>query len=102
MNPARIFNQLNSRELRTLILMGIISLCCVIGWLFFSPSGILAYYNVKKQLAEVHSENEQLKEKNRLLQEKIDKIQNDPAFLEQLARKDYNLLKKDELLFTFK
>ncbi len=102
MDPAKTFKQLNNRELRTLILIGILSLCCVIVWLFLSPKGILAYYNLKKQLIVVSNENEQLKQENRQLQEKIEKIQKDPAFLEQVARKEYDLLKKDEILFKFK
>ena len=102
MDLAKILNQLNSKEFRTLILITVLSGCSVIAWLFFSPNGIVTYYHLRKQIETVKAENEQLREENRLLQQKIDKIKNDPAYLEELARKEYNMLKKDELLFEFK
>lgn len=102
MDLTKIFKQLNSKELRTLILVTILSVCAVTAWLFFSPNGILTYYHLKKQIEAVKAENEQLKEENRLLQQKIAKIKNDPAYLEELARQEYDLLKKNELVFEFK
>ncbi|MFZ5770424.1 MAG: FtsB family cell division protein [Thermodesulfobacteriota bacterium] len=102
MHLAKIIKQLNSKEHRTLILVSILSGFAVIAWLFFSPNGILTYYHLKKQIEAVKAENDQLKEENRLLQQKIDKIKNDPAYLEELARRDYDLLKKNELVFEFK
>ncbi|MCK9296086.1 MAG: septum formation initiator family protein [Desulfobulbaceae bacterium] len=102
MDLAKIIKQLNSKELRTLILLSILSGCAVIAWLFFAPNGIVTYYHLQEQIAAVKAENEQLKEENRLLQQKIDKIKNDPAYLEDLARREYDLLKKNELVFEFK
>ncbi|MCJ7602230.1 MAG: septum formation initiator family protein [Desulfobulbaceae bacterium] len=102
MDLAKIIKQFNSKELRTLILVSILSVCAVTAWLLFAPNGILTDYHLKKQIEAVKAENEQLKEENRLLQQKIDKIKNDPAYLEELARKEYNLLKKNELVFEFK
>lgn len=102
MDLSKIIKQFNSKELRTLILVSILSVCAVTAWLLFSPNGILTYYHLKQQIEAVKAENEQLKEENRLLQQKIDKIKNDPAYLEELARKEYNLLKKNELVFEFK
>jgi cell division protein FtsB len=102
MDLAKIIKQFNSKELRTLILVCILSVCAVTAWLLFSPNGILTYYHLKHQIEAVKAENERLKEENLLLQQKIDKIKNDPAYLEELARKEYNLLKKNELVFEFK
>lgn len=102
MDPAKIIKQLNSKEKRTLVLLCLLSLGAVSSWLLFSPNGILALLDVKKQVAAVKAENELLKEENRLLQQKIDRIRNDPAFLEDLARREYDLLKKNEAVFEFK
>jgi cell division protein FtsB len=102
MDLSKIIKQFNSKELRTLILVSILSVCTVTAWLLFSPNGILTYYHLKKQIEAVKAENERLKEENLLLQQKIDKIKNDPAYLEELARKEYDLIKKNELIFEFK
>jgi cell division protein FtsB len=101
MDPAKIIKQLNSKEKRTLVLLGLLSFGAVCGWLLFSPNGILALLEVKKQVAAVKAENEQLTEENRLLQQKIDRIKNDPAYLEEIARREYKLLKKNEAVFEF-
>ncbi|MEW6290624.1 MAG: septum formation initiator family protein [Thermodesulfobacteriota bacterium] len=102
MDLKKIIKQLNSKELRTLILVSILSVSAAAAWLIFSPNGILTYYHLKKQIEAVKAENDLLKEENRQLQQKIDKIKNDPAYLEELARQEYDLLKKNELVFEFK
>ncbi|MBI4792366.1 MAG: septum formation initiator family protein [Deltaproteobacteria bacterium] len=102
MDPTKIIKQLNSKEKRTLVLLCMLALGALGCWLLFSPNGILAFFDVKKQVAAVKAENELLKEENRLLQLKIDRIKNDPAFLEELARREYDLLKKNEAVFEFK
>ncbi|MBI5557849.1 MAG: septum formation initiator family protein [Deltaproteobacteria bacterium] len=102
MDLKKIFRHLNKTEMRALVLVGILSLCAAGAWLFFSNNGILAYHNLQQRIATVQAENEQLKEENRQLQQKIDKIKNDPAYLEETARRDYDLLKKDEVIFEFK
>ena len=46
--------------------------------------------------------NEELRQENQVLKEEIDKIQNDPEYLEEVARKKFGLIKKNELIFNFR
>ncbi len=102
MDPKKKNNPLNSRELRLLVLVGFLSVSVAAAWLIFSPDGIPTYINMKKQLLELKTENQRLQEENRLLRTKIDTITTDPAYLEEVARQDFHLLKKDEIVFEFR
>jgi len=43
-----------------------------------------------------------LEAKNKALQEEINRLENDPAYLEEKARKEYGMLKENEVLYIFK
>lgn len=74
----------------------------IIAWLLFAPDmGLISLYQQKKKLKKVESERAALLEQNKKLQLEIELIKNDNAHLEQLARKEHNLMKKDEVVFDF-
>lgn len=102
MKPNQNTRQLNRKEQRLLILLCFLCLCALVSWLFFSSEGILRYHSVKKELDIIQAENEELKEENRLLKEKFDKLTNDPKYFEEIARDKYKLLRKDEVVFEFR
>ena len=72
-------------------------------WLLFSPSmGVVALLKQRRVLHALELENQELKKANAAMRQDIDRIKNDPAYLEELARsKDYGLLKENETVFEF-
>lgn len=71
-------------------------------WVMLSPgSGLLAIWRKRSELKNLQQQNALLEEENTQLQKGIDKLQNDPAHLEEVARREYNLLKKNERVFEF-
>ena len=46
-------------------------------------------------------ENKEIEEKNGALQKDIERIQNDPDYLEKVARDKYGLLRENEMVFEF-
>ena len=71
-------------------------------WVIFSPgSGLLAIWKKRSQLNNLQQQNLVIEAENAQLQKEIDKLQNDPAFLEEVARREHNLLKKNERVFEF-
>lgn len=102
MSRSKTPKKLNQTERRLLFLTASLCLCLTALWLLFSPNSIFTYYNVKKELETVLAKNAQLEEENEKLRLKIKKIQSDPSYLEEIARKDYDLLKKNEVVFEFK
>ena len=72
-------------------------------WIVFAPNrGIYALHKAKQEIFRLQSENEKLAAKNKELQEEIDRLQDDPTYLEEKARKDYGMLKENEMLYIFK
>jgi len=64
----------------------------------FSPKGLPEFLKlliVKKALEEEITE---LKEQNKLLQEELRKIKNDPLYLEHLARSQLGMIRDGEIL----
>ena len=72
-------------------------------WIIFAPNrGIVSLYRTKAEIAKLLAENRRLAEENQELQNEINRMQEDPAYLEEKARKEYGLLKENEVLYIFK
>jgi cell division protein FtsB len=63
---------------------------------------MLALHRAQKEVERLQAENLRMAEENRLLQQEVKRLQSDPAYLEDKARKEYGLLKENELLYLFK
>ncbi len=71
-------------------------------WLIFSPgSGLLAIWAEKKQAQGLEAETANLLRDNSELQAEIEKMKSDPAHLEEVARRDFGLLKPNERVYDF-
>lgn len=70
-------------------------------WLFFAPNGLVRYYRIQQEVELVKSETASLEEQNRTLAEDVGRLKNDPAYLEDVARKEYGLIRKNEMIFDF-
>jgi len=57
-----------------------------------------SYYNTYKTLKFYQSEINRLKEENRILAEKIEKIKNDPYYVEKILREEYGMIKNGEFV----
>ncbi len=77
-------------------------LCMALGlWVYFSPYGARNYLSLEDELNKVSSEVKILQRQNSNLREEINKIKHDPDYLKKIARHNYNLLKKNEMIFDF-
>jgi cell division protein FtsB len=71
-------------------------------WVVFAPgSGIVTLVKKRSELNRLQKEKAQLEQQIGALQEDIDRLQNDPAYLEDIARRKYGLLKKNEKVYDF-
>jgi cell division protein FtsB len=52
-------------------------------------------------LKKVQQETAQIEQHINELQNEIDRLNNDPSYLEDIARKEYGLLKKNEKVYDF-
>lgn len=96
-------HKFSSREKKQLYYIGLILALLLILWIIFAPQrGMLALHRSQEELLRLQADNKRLEEENRLLQEEINRLQNDPEYLEEKARKDYGMLKENEVLYIFK
>jgi len=71
-------------------------------WILFSPgTGLLSLMRHRAELGRLQEKTAELEKENNDLQKEIDRLQNDPGYLEKVARKEYGLLKKNERVFDF-
>ncbi len=87
---------------RSLWGVGLILAVFFLFWILFAPGrGFLQYRKLQRDRASLAQENRQLQKKNIELSEEIKRLQTDDAYLEQVARKKYGLLRKNEAVYEF-
>lgn len=71
-------------------------------WVVFAPHiGILAYLQKKSRFRSLEEKTVQLEQSNTSLSNEIERLKNDPAYLEDVARREQGLLKKNEYIYDF-
>ena len=84
---------------RIFILLGTVAFL----WLVFAPNrGFVHYQRLKNQVDALARENKVLAERNDQLRKEIERLQTDEAYLEELARQKYDLLRENETVYKFK
>jgi len=98
-----MLSKYSSREKKQLYAIGLFLVLLLILWIILAPNrGLLALYRSKQEIMRLEAENSRLAEENKALQEEINRLQTDPTYLEEKARKEYGMLKENEVLYIFK
>ncbi len=72
-------------------------------WMIFAPtSGVLDIIMNHNEVEKLQAENQRLEAENKALRKELIRLQDDPAYLEEKARKEYGMLKENEVLYIFK
>jgi cell division protein FtsB len=77
----------------------VVLILCTIFIFVFDKGG--QYVKVRSQNALLTSEVEDLQKQNKALKDEIGKLKNDQGYIEEVARHEYGLLKKNEIVFDF-
>ncbi|MBC8317497.1 MAG: septum formation initiator family protein [Desulfobulbaceae bacterium] len=101
MRITEFFFKLPPGEKRFFLIVCILSLLLATSWILFSSNGVMNYYAIQKELHIIQEENLKLAAENDQLRNEMGKLKADPAYLEEVARKDYGLVKKNEMVFKF-
>jgi len=97
--PKKPLTPLQQNRLLKIILVLVIS---SILWLLFAPgTGVYSLLKLRNKALELEKQTVELNRTNKELQAEIDRLKNDPGYLEQIAREKYGLLKKNEQVFDF-
>ncbi len=69
--------------------------------MIFSRDGLPRLRAVERELVGVESENAQLEREIGILRATVQRLRDDPATLERLARDDLGLIRQNEVIFQF-
>jgi len=67
----------------------------------FARNGILDLSKKKVELQESVAKNDELKEENKILYREVNRLKNDEEYIEQVARKELGMIKKNEIIVKF-
>ena len=86
------------------IIVTVIFLCTLLtvtGLLIFGQRGITHLVTLQEQFAELESENLRIEQENIRLKKEINQLKENLAYIEDIARKQFGLVKKGELVYQF-
>ncbi len=94
--------KLTPRQENRLLKIIIILIIGAFVWLLFAPgTGVYSLIKLRSKTAELQQQTEALTQSNEELRAEIERLKHDQAYLEQVAREKYGLLKKNERVFDF-
>ena len=69
--------------------------------LVLAPDGIPHLRAMQKELADVRTDNEQLRREVARLRVEVSRLHDDPASVERIARDELGMVRKNEVVFQF-
>ena len=78
--------------------ISILLLFSLLLFIMFSDSGLADLFKLKSDRDRLLQENEKLKQDNLSLYRTIERLKNDPEYIESIARKELGMIKKDEVI----
>jgi len=87
-----------TRKKRMLIFITVLFLVSLFFFIIFSEHGLVDLYSLKKEQDALVKKNEQLAAENLSLSVEIDRLENDPKFIENVARQELGMIAEDELI----
>lgn len=86
--------------LQSVLLIALMALILSFAWLiFFSDKGLMAMELSAGKKREVELQNQILKQQNFVLSGEIERLRNDPDYIEDVARQDLGMVAPDEIIF---
>ncbi len=79
----------------------ILAVTFILYFTIFGERGLLRIYHLNKEKREVQSRLEALKGENLKLVREVDALKNDRRYLESIARRDFGMVRKNEIIYQF-
>jgi len=71
-------------------------------FIIFGENGYLHRNRMKEIIETLHLDNERLVEENLNFSRRIDRLKNDPAYVESIARRELGMVEKGEIVFNLR
>ena len=89
------------RKLWKIPLIVICILCPIVAWLVFGEQGLLHLYHTELERQAYVERIRQLTEENQALLDEISRLRTDMEYVESVARKHFNMIKPNEVIYRF-
>ncbi len=93
----QLFMGMDNKQ-KILISFCILTLFSMMLFIFFSDKGLSDLFKLKSERDRLVNQNVQLKKENDTLYRTIERLRNDPEYIESVARKELGMIKKDEVI----
>ena len=87
-----------SNRQKILLFIVILSLFSLLVFIMFSDSGLADWFKLKSERDRLLQENARLKRENLTMYRMIERLKNDPEYIESIARKELGMIKKGEVI----
>lgn len=85
-----------------MIVLAIITMCLMLLFIVFGENGLTDFYKLKMKKDNLSRKNDELKKENLSLYREIERLKNDPDYVEDVARKELGVIGKDEVIIQVK
>jgi cell division protein FtsB len=68
----------------------------------FGDNGLVELNRLRRTHQNLLNDNARLTQENLYMYRSIDRLQNDPSYVENIARQELGMIRSDELIFKFK
>ena len=86
---------------RRMYIIPILAVTFILYFTIFGERGLLRIYHLNKEKQDVEQRLETLKGENLKLVREVDALKNDRRYLESIARRDFGMVRKNEIIYQF-
>ena len=87
-----------TRRQNIFIAVALLLLFSLFFFIIFSDRGLMDLNMLRKERDQLAEKNQLLNHENHTLSDEIDRLQNDPKYIENIARQELGMVGKDELI----
>lgn len=91
-----------SNRQKILLSIAILVLVNLLLIIVFGDNGLVDYHLLKSERNRLVQKNESLSRENLALYREIDRLKNDLSYVENVARQELGMIRKNEIIFKFK
>lgn len=93
---------MNSFHLKIVFFLAVLILISYMVLIVIGDNGVRDLNAMKQKVSILKAENDALQQKNIEMRRKINRLKEDPEFIENIARQELKMIGKDEIVFKFK
>lgn len=93
---------LNPLRWKKSFLVSILVAFLAVWFLFIDTYSLYTRFELYQRKQDLEKRTEQIREETIIIEEKLDKLKNNPGLLEKIAREEYGMRKPDETVYIIK